>query len=458
VNIDSAALKPSVLDLLRSRLRGTTLVRGDAGYEVARRVWNGAIDRHPSGIIVCADAEDASHAVRIAADHGLRMTVRGGGHNVAGRSIYDGSLLLDLSKLRQVSVNRESRVATVQGGAVWRDVDGATAREGLATTGGLISSTGVGGFTLGGGAGWLMRKHGLACDNVRSAGVVLSDGRFVRASPQEHADLYWGLRGGAGGLGVVTSFEFQLYPLRDVLAGLIVHPAEHAGEALRAFRDFAADAPDEFCGLAVISHAPPLPFLDAAWHGRQVVLFAVCWSGDPAEGDAALAPLRAHGRPIVEHIGKMPYAQWQQIQDPLAPRGHYYYWKTANYAALSDRTIDALAAMANRLPTMRSEIHVQHMGGAVSRLAAEDSAFAHRNAQFFVNFVGITDTAGAIGTLRDGIRALHDEVSGDAMLGAMTNFADQDDSDTVRRFGPQNADRLEALRKKYDSAGILQSD
>src|SRR5665213_118211 len=276
MNNEFASLKPTVLGALRSRLRGISLVRGDAGYDVARRVWNGAIDRHPSCIIGCADAEDVSHAVRIAADHGLRMTVRGGGHNVAGRSIRDGSLLLDLSKLRHVSVNRELRVATVQGGAVWRDVDTATAIDGLATTGGLISSTGVGGFTLGGGAGWLMRKHGLACDNVRSAGIVLPDGRFVRASADEHADLYWALRGGAGGLGVVTNFEYHLHTLHDVLAGLVIHPADRALEVLRAFRDFSAAASDEFCGLAVIAHGPPLPFLDAAWHGRPVVILALC--------------------------------------------------------------------------------------------------------------------------------------------------------------------------------------
>ena len=456
MNDGSATLKASVLDVLRSRLRGASLIPGDEGYDDARRVWNGAIDRHPSCIVGCADAEDVSHAVRIAADNGLQMTVRGGGHNVAGRSIRDGSLLLDLSKLRQVAVNGDLRVATVQGGAVWRDVDGATATEGLATTGGLISSTGVGGFTLGGGAGWLMRKYGLACDNLRGAGVVLADGRFVRASLQEHADLFWGLRGGAGGLGVVTSFDFQLHPLREVLAGLIVHPAEHAVEALRAFRDFATNGPDEFCGVAVIAHAPPLPFLDSAWHGRPVVLFAVCWSGDLAQGETALAELRGHGQPVVDHIGRMPYAQWQQIQDPLAPRGHYYYWKTANYAALSDRTVNDLAAMAYRLPTMRSEIHLQHMGGAVSRFAAEDSAFAHRNTPFFVNFIGITDSANALGSLREGIRALHDKASREAVPGVLTNFADLDDSDDLRRFGLQNAGRLEALRKKYDPVGIFQ--
>jgi FAD/FMN-containing dehydrogenase len=456
MNDESATLKASVLGALRARLRGTSLVRGDEGYDIARRVWNGAIDRYPSCIVCCADAEDVSHAVRIAADHGLRLTIRGGGHNVAGRSIRDGWLLLDLSKLRRVAVNHDLRMAAVQGGAVWRDVDRETAAEGLATTGGLISSTGVGGFTLGGGAGWLMRKHGLACDNLRGAGVVLADGRFVRASPQEHPDLFWGLRGGAGGLGVVTSFDFQLHPLRDVLAGLIIYPAEHAADALRAFRDFAASAPDEFCGLAVIAHGPPLPFLDAGWHGRPVFMFAMCWCGDLAQGEAALAPLRGYGQPLVQHIGRMPYAQWQQLQDPTAIRGHYYYWKTANYAALSDDTVNELAAMAFRLPTMRSEIHVQHMGGAVSRFSPEESAFAHRNTPYFVNFIGITDTASATGVLRERIRTLHQAVSREASPGILTNFADQDDSDDVRRFGLRNAGRLEALRKKYDPAGTLQ--
>ncbi len=267
MNNKSSGLTPTVLRDLRGRLRGTTIVPTDEGYAVARRVWNGAIDRYPSAIIVCADAEDVSFAVRVAADNGLALTVRGGGHNVAGRSIRDGALLLDLSRLRDVEVNQESQIATVQGGALWRDVDRATALEGLATTGGLISSTGVGGFTLGGGAGWLMRKYGLACDNLRSAGVVLADGRFVRASAEEHPDLYWGLRGGTSGLGVVTSFEFQLYQLRDVLAGLIVHPADHALEALRAFRDFAADAPPEFCGLCAGGEraAAAVPGCRLAW-------------------------------------------------------------------------------------------------------------------------------------------------------------------------------------------------
>jgi hypothetical protein len=455
MNNKSGVLTPTVLRELRARLRGTTIVPTDEGYAVARRVWNGAIDRYPSAIVVCADAEDVSMAVRVAADNGLRLTVRGGGHNVAGRSIRDGALLLDLSRLRDVEVNQESRIATVQGGALWRDVDRATAREGLATTGGLISSTGVGGFTLGGGAGWLMRKYGLACDNVRSAGVVLADGRFVRASAEEHPDLYWGLRGGTSGLGVVTSFEFQLYRLRDVLAGLIVYPADHALEALRAFRDFAADAPPEFCGLALAANAPPLPFLDAAWHGRPVVIFAVCWCGDIAAGERELSALRQHGRPLADHIGPMPYVTWQQMQDAAAPAGKFYYWKTANYSALSDHTLAQIAAAVHDLPTPRSEIHLQHMGAAVSRVPPEESAFAHRNAQFFVNLIGIADEEGDTDAMRGNIRALYSSMSRDAMPGTLANFGDQDEDDDVRRFGRLNAARLDSLRRRFDPAGIL---
>ena len=455
MNVASPSLNPRILEALRAQLRGPTLVPGDAGYDSARRVWNAAIEKRPSAIITCADAEDVSFAVRIAAENGLRMTVRGGGHNVAGRSISDDALLLDLSGLRNVAVNPELRIAAVQGGALWRDVDAATAVEGLATTGGLVSSTGVGGFTLGGGAGWLMRKHGLACDNLRSAGVVLADGRFVRASAEEHADLYWGLRGGAGGLGVVASFEFDLQPLRDVLVGFVIHPADRALDALRAFRDFAETAADEFCGLAVIANAPPLPFLDVRWHGRPVVIFAACWSGAIEAGERELAALRGHGRPLADHIGAMPYVQWQQMQDPGAPAGRCHYWKTANYGTLTESTLEQLAAAAHQLPTPRTEIHVQHMGGAVARAPAGESAFAHRDAQFFVNWIGVTETAGDVAAMRESVRALHDRASRGALPGTMPNFGDHDDADDLRRFGRQHAARLEALRRRYDPAGVL---
>jgi FAD/FMN-containing dehydrogenase len=451
----SSGLKDVVLRELRGNLRGAVTVSSDADYAAVRRVWNGAIDRYPSAVIACADAEDVANALRIAAQRGLAVTVRGGGHNVAGRCIRDGALLLDLSRLNGVAVNIETRIAIVQGGALWRDVDAATARVGLATTGGLISTTGVGGFTLGGGAGWLMRKHGLACDNVLGASVILSDGRVVRASPAEHADLYWGLRGGAGGLGVVASFDFRTSPLRDVLAGLIVHPAEQALGALQAFRDFAAEAPDEFCGLALIANAPPLPFLDPSWHGRPVVIYAVCWSGEQAAGARVLAPLRGFGRPLADHVGWMPYAQWQQMQDPSAPPGLHYYWKTANYRSIGDSTLQVLAAAAHQLPTPRSEIHLQHMGGAVGRVPPDDTAFAHRDAKYFVNLIGITDSGDEMTGLRERVRGLYEQIIPEASSTILPNFSDQDDAQAERQFGGEIAGRLAALRRRYDAKGLL---
>jgi FAD/FMN-containing dehydrogenase len=445
----------AVLGALRSRVRGTTLVPEDSGYNAARLVWNGAIDRWPSAIITCADAEDVAFAIRIAADHGLPLTVRGGGHNVAGRSIRDDTLMLDLSRLRNVAVRQDPQIASVQGGALWRDVDGATSAAGLATTGGLISSTGVGGFTLGGGAGWLMRKHGLACDNLRGASMVLADGRVVRASADEHPDLFWGLRGGTGGLGVITSFDFQLHPVRDVLAGLVIHAGDQALEALRAFHEYARDADEEFCGMAIAANAPPLPFLDMAWHGRPVLVFAICWCGDLADGEKALAPLRGHGRPLVDHVGPMPYVRWQQMQDPAAPAGRQYFWKTANYTAMADDTLQQISAALHDLPTPQSEIHLQHMGGAVSRIAVDDSAFVHRDAAFFVNVIGASNYVQLLPTLRDRVRALHCTLARGASAGTMANFSDQDDGDQERWLGTAHAERLTALRRRYDPAGIF---
>jgi FAD binding domain len=447
---ESSPLQSTVLAALRKQLRGPTLLPGDPHYSVGRRVWNASIDRHPGAIVVCADAEDVALAVRIAADHASPLTVRAGGHNVAGRAVADGAIMLDLSGMRNVVVNGAASSATVQGGALWHHVDVATAAQGLATTGGLISGTGVGGFTLGGGAGWLMRKHGLACDNLLSAGVVLADGRFVRASA-----LFWGLRGGAGRLGVVTSFEFQVHPMRQVLAGVVVRPAAEAGRVLRSFRDFAAQAPDEFCGMIVIAHAPSLPFLDASWHGRPVVISAMCWCGSPAAGEQVLAPLRQFGTPLADHVGPIPYLQWQHLQDPAAPAGRYQYWKTANFDTLTDATLDILAGAGGALPTPNSEIHVQHMGGAVGRVPPADTAFANRHAQFFVNLIGAAAWQDELGSMRERIRDLYAEIAPQSLPGMLPNFSNQDDGDVPGQLGASQGARLAALRRRYDAAGLF---
>lgn len=448
-----APLGPRVAATLRQHLRGRLLVPSDPAYPVARRVWNATIDRRPAGIAICADAEDVVFALRTALAHDVRLTVRGGGHNVAGRSVADGALMLDLSGLRKVTVNASDGIATVQGGALWHHVDIETARLGLATTGGLVSSTGVGGFTLGGGAGWLMRQHGLAIDNLRAISLVLADGRFVRASEEEHPELYWGLRGGGGGLGVVTSFEFQLHALKHVYAGVVIRPADETADALRVFRDFARTAPDEFCGMVVLAHAPPLPFLDAAWHGRPVAIFALCWCGDLTAAGRVLEPLRRFGTVLTDHVGPMPYVQWQHLQDGGAPPGRCQYWKTASYERLSDSVIDAIAEAALALPTPQTEIHIQHMGGAVARSAPESSAFTQRTMNFFVNLIGVTPWPEEFPALRERVRDLHQRIATDAASVLLPNFSNQDDGDVLDQVGRSAATRLAALRQRYDPTG-----
>jgi hypothetical protein len=450
-------LQPQAMEALQSHVRGELLLPGDQRYAIGRRCWNASVDRRPVGIVRCADAEDVTQTLRIASEHGLPVTVRGGGHNVAGRGIADEALLIDLSRMRAVSVHAGRRVAAVQGGALWHDVDVATARNGLATTGGMVSSTGVGGFTLGGGAGWLMRSFGLAIDNLQAASVVLADGRFVRVSTDEHPDLFWALRGGGGGLGVVTGFEFALHPIRQVYAGVVVRPAEEAALMLRTFRDFTLQAPDAFCGMVVLIHAPPLPFLDAAWHGRPVVITPLCWSGELAAAEDALAPLRRLGAPIVDHVGPMPYVQWQHLQDMGAPSGRHHYWKTASYRSLPDAAIETLAAAALSLPTALSEIHVQHLGGAVARVAAQETSFAQRDAGVFVNLIGATQWPEEFPLVRERVRALHERLGTGALPRPLPNFSDRDDGPVTDQLGPASAERLQALRRRYDPAGLFAS-
>jgi hypothetical protein len=446
-------LDPQFLRHLRRNLRGQLVLPGDLGYAGVGRHWNAAAATAPAGIARCVDAEDVMVATRIAADHGAQLTIRGGGHNVAGRAAAGNCLQINLSMLREVSVNAARRLASVQGGALWHDVDVATARHGLATTGGLVSSTGVGGFTLGGGTGWLMRRHGLAIDNLESASVVLADGRFVRASREEHADLFWALRGGGGGFGVVTNLEFRLHAVTRVHAGVLIREPGEARETLRRFRDFAATAPDEFCGMVVLGHAPSLPFLDAAWHGRPVVVCALCWCGDPAAADAQLAALRSFGKPLVDHLGPMPYVQWQHLQDGGAPPGRHHYWKTASYGTLPDAVIDELVAALDNLPSGQTELHVQHMGGQVARIAQGDTAFSQRTAAFFVNLIGNTVWPDEFAALREAIQALHARISTAAMPSMLPNFMGADDISITGQFDTAVLQRLGEAKRRYDPDG-----
>jgi FAD binding domain len=447
--------QPALCEFLSRSLGEAVITAASGSYEGARRVWNGIIDQYPAAIVSCRDEQDIRTALAACRDHGVPVTVRGGGHNVAGLAVRNGGVVLDLSGMRSVAVHADRRTASVQGGALWSDVDAATALHGRATTGGLVSTTGVGGLTLGGGAGWLMRRHGLACDNVVSARVVLADGQVVRVSPTEHPDLHWLMRGGGGRFGVVTEFEFRLHPVSTVLAGLLIYPGEEAGRVLRGFRDFVGTAPDEFCGMVVIANAPPLPFLAPAWHGRPVTILGACWCGSLPDGVVALKALRGIGQPLADAVHDFPYVQWQQMQDPGAPPGRYQYWKTASFGGLTESTIDLLAAAAHRLPSQTTELHVQHLGGAVERIPDNDSAFAARGAQYFINLIGSVTEPGGFPAMRAWVRETHANLSREALPGTLPNFSGTDDAALEGQFGATRAAKIADLRRRYDPTGLF---
>ena len=364
------------LTRLAAELTGTLIDPTHSDYNRARAIWNAAIDRRPSAVAQVQDAGDIATVLRHARAAGRRVSVRGGGHSAPGHSCIDDAVMIDLGGLREVTVDAHLATARVGGGALWSDVDRATAAHGLATTGGLISHTGVGGLTLGGGIGWLMRKHGLAVDNLVGAEVVLADGRVAQASNDENADLFWALRGGGGNFGVVTRFHFRLYPVRTVLAGMVMCPVARAREMLHVFREQTMVAPDELTALFAFLLAPPAPFIPSEFHGAPMAAIVLCWCGDPAYGAEAVAPLRAFGAPVVDAIAEMPYVALQSMLDGGAPPGMRYYMKSAYYDSLSDAAIDALAATAGGPDSPLSQVHLHHLGGAVARV--DDHATPYR--------------------------------------------------------------------------------
>src|SRR3954451_4023832 len=372
-------------------MRGTAIRPGDPDYERERSVWNGAHDRHPALIVRCSGVADVIRTVDLARSEGLPLAVRGGGHSIPGFSTVDGGIVLDLASMTGIRVDPVRRMVTAQAGCTWKDLDAETQQFGLAVTGGLVSSTGIAGFTTGGGIGWLMRKYGLAADTLIGAHVVTADGRFVHASANENTELFWGLRGGGGNFGVVTSFEYQLHEVGPtVLSGLVFYPAEEAEQVLAGYRAACAAAPDELTTLVNLTTAPPVPFLPESVHGTPIIVIGGCWSGDLDAGEAATAPFRALGTAIADVFQANPYAGWQQALDPLYPRGVHNYFRSAFLPALDDRALRVLAESFTTLPNPLTEIHLQHLGGAVGRVPAQDTAFALREQEFIVNVIART--------------------------------------------------------------------
>ena len=450
------ALGTDTLDTLRQSLRGAVCLPEEAGYDEARTIWNAMIDRHPGAVVRCKGASDIIRAVTFAREHGVLLAVRAGGHNIAGNAVCEAGLLLDLSLMRSVRVDPVRRTALVEPGATLGDFDREAQAFGLATPLGINSTTGVAGLTLGGGFGWLSRKFGLSIDNLVSADVVTADGKLEKASTTENSDLFWALRGGGGNFGVVSSFEFGLHPVGPmVLSGLIVHPFAQARELLAGYRQVAAKAPDELTQWVVLRKAPPLPFLPANVHGKEILVFAVCYVGDEREGNRALEPLRSLGTPIADVVGMQPFTAWQSAFDPLLTPGAYNYWKSHNFVELGDGLLDVLINQVGMLPTAECEIFIGQLGGAAGRVAPDAMAYPHRNANFAMNVHTRWREPADERRSIDWARKLFAEAAPYATGGVYVNFMPEDETDRVSSAYGANYARLAALKAKYDPDNLF---
>jgi FAD/FMN-containing dehydrogenase len=449
-------LDADLIDDLAAHLPGRLLTAASPAYDQARTVWNAMIDRRPGLIARCASASDVAEVVRFARAHDLLVSVRGGGHNIAGSAVCDGGLMIDLSPMTTVQVNPTQRTAQVGAGATLADFDREAQAFGLAAPLGINSTTGVAGLTLGGGFGWLSRRLGLTIDHLLSAEMVTADGSIIRASESDHPDLFWAIRGGGGNFGVVTSFEFRLHPIGpEVLSGMVIHPLAAAKDVLRFYRDFLPTTPEEFTCWFVLRKAPPLPFLPAAWHGKEILALAMCWSGDLETGTRVMAPLRQFGTPLADVVAPHPYAGWQTALDPLLTPGFRNYWKSHDFLELSDGLIDILLEYAGNLPDPNSEIAFAQLGGAVSRVSRDATAYTHRDAQFVLNVHGRWEAAAKDAECVGWARSLFRAATPFATGGVYVNFLTQEEGDRIRAaYGP-NYDRLVRLKNRYDPTNLF---
>jgi FAD/FMN-containing dehydrogenase len=439
---------------------GAVLEPGDADYESARQIWNGDIQRRPAVIARCTGAADVLAAVRFGRERGLPVAVRGGGHAVAGHALCEGGLVIDLSSMTGVRVDPLAGTVRAQGGCLWRHVDHESQAFGLAVTGGIVTHTGIGGLTLGGGIGHLMRRHGLTIDSLASCDVVTADGELLVASEDEQPDLFWGLRGGGGNFGIATSFEYQLHPLGPtVLAGLLAWPMREAAEILRAFRDFVAGAPDEVGIMANLRLAPPLPVFPEELHGRPVVALVVCYAGPVDEGEEVLRPLRALKTPVLDTIGPKPYVAHQALFDAAYPHGRHYYWKAWKLPPLTDAAIDVIVEQASAITSPQSAIPIFTLGGAVARVGEDATAFTGRSAAHDINFVA--------SWLPDDPDPERHKAWARACWTAMRPFshgvyvnfmADEPPSHMRVAYGDGKYARLAALKSKYDPTNFFHSN
>jgi FAD/FMN-containing dehydrogenase len=398
-------------------------------------------------------------ALTYARENGLEISIRGGGHNIAGSALCDNGVLIDFSNMTNVSVDAQKRRAYVEPGATLGDFDKTVQAHGLATSVGINSTTGIAGLTLGGGFGWLTPKYGMTIDNLVSAEMVTADGRKIQVSEDENTDLFWAIRGGGGNFGVVTRFEFALHPVGpEILAGLLVFPIDQAKQVLEKYREFIKSAPEELNIWVVLRKAPPLPFLPENVHGKEVVVLAIFYAGDIAEGEKLINPLRGFGDAYGEHIGAQPYVQWQQAFDPLLTPGARNYWKSHNFTELSDGALDSIIEFAGKLPSPQCEIFVGLIEGAANRVSSDAMAYGHRDAKFVLNVHGRWDEEAQDETCIAWAREFFEASAPYASTGAYVNFMTEDEGDRVEAAYGVNFARLKQIKKKYDPENIFHNN
>lgn len=449
-------IDPAKLQILAERLRGPLLAPDDRGYDDTRRPWNGIFDRHPGAIARCTGVADVMAAVDFARDNELLLAVRGTGHSYAGHSTCEGGILLDLSGMDSVRVDPRARRARVGPGATWGGIDHETQALCLATTGATVSTVGVAGYTLGGGTGHLARKYGLSLDNLLSADVVTADGRMVHASEEHEPDLFWGLRGGGGNLGVVTSFEFTLHDVGpEILAGQVIHRFEDAGDVLRFYRSFMAEAPDELQCYAFLLGIPPIPAFPEELHGKTALSLVVAYAGEVADGQSALEPLRNFGSPVVDGVQPQPYTTLQTAFDQGMPKGHRWYSRARYLDALPDAAIDTLLDGVDPLPGPFSMVYLEPLGGAIARIPSTATAFPHRSASYSLHiFPGWNDPADD-DRMKTWARELHEAMAPHSIGGVYVNLLGSDEGERVRAAYGENYQRLAQLKNTYDPRNLF---
>jgi FAD/FMN-containing dehydrogenase len=454
----AATIDGETIQAFKATLRGAVLAPEDPGYDEARWIWNGLIDRRPALIVQCVGTADVVDAVDFAREHNLLLSIKGGGHNVAGNAVNDGGLVIDLSLMRGVHVDPATATVRAQGGATWADMDRETQLFGLAVPGGVVSTTGIAGLTLHGGAGHLRRKHGLSIDNLISVDIVTADGVIRRASADENEDLFWAVRGAGSNFGVVTSFEFNAHPIGpEVMVAALFHPLEAVKELLPAWRDVMDSSPEELSSVAICWSIPPGEPFPPEHHGKPVVAIAAAYAGPVEEGEPVVQRLRELGEPLIDLSGPWPWIGLQSGFDPLFPKGGLYYWKSRALAELSDAAIDDIADFASRRPSPLTDVIVWHQGGAMSRVGETDTAYGGRDAGFLVtgeaswDDPAVTDDAIAWG------REFWDAMGRHSTGGLYLNFPGfgEEKEALVRAGYGVNYDRLAALKAQYDPANLF---